>query len=296
LTNYALERRNAPNSYIGNLVAPRVYVDKDTAKYVVFGEENLEDLPGGGVRARSGPAERVFSSYSKDSYQTEEHSAVHPIDDRDMENADDPIVPEKRGTNLVTDKLLLNTEIAIATLAFNVTTFAGYTAALAGADRWDNAGSDPTVQVKIAKDSIHTYGVVDPDQISLILGYAVWSALQVNAYLIAAAKYTDPTVLTRQRVAALLGVKEIIVGSGIKKVAGTKSAIWGKYALFAYINPNADLEDVNPLKTFIKKSGDLRIKKYYDDDISSTMIEGKIDYDHKATAASSGYLFSTAVL
>ena len=302
LSNYAIERRNKPAMLIGSKVAPMVVVDRDSYYYPIFGNEFITKSTSQGVRGNSARAERVDFSYSVDKYTTQEHAYETFLDDRDLMTAQPELRVEYQKTNIITDKQLIGYDAYVASQAFNVTTFSGYTAALSSAGAtntaWDISTSDPRIQAQTAKASILQGGLVDPESISLVVGADVWlNGLQFNATLLKTFAYTNPYALSTEMVAKALGIKEILVGNGIvaDEQTGTKSKIWGKYAMFAYLSPEPSLEDVSTLKTFVLKDKDLRIDSYRDEPNKSTVYRSLWDYTVVAPAVSSGYLFSTVV-
>ena len=296
LDDFAIKRRNAPSMLISEKAAPMVPVDINLKNYPVWDDFSLIDTPSGGVRPPNGAAEEVSITYSLDYYNCQERAYQAKLDKRVEENAQPEFRIKQQYVNIITDKQLIRREIVTANLLQNVTSFAGYTAAVSAADRWNASTSDPRVQVLIAKKAIRDAGVVDPEQITLIVGSDAFLALQTNAALLKTLNYTDPYAPSADILAKVLGLKQILVGSGVKKLAaGVKSQIWGKFATFAFLNDSPELEDVSVAKTFILKEHDLRIEEWYNQDISSWVYRSKWDYDVKLTSVSSGYLFSTVV-
>ena len=304
LSNYAIERRNKPAMLIGSKVAPMVVVDRDSYYYPVFGNDFYTASSSSGIRANSGRAERVDFTFSTSKYQTQEHAYETFLDDRDLVNAQPELRVEYQKTNIVTDKQLVGYDAYVASQAFNTTTFSGYTAALSSAGatntQWNAAAStnDPRIQSQYAKSQILQGGLVDPESISLIVGADVWlNGLQTNSTLLKTFQYTNPYALSTEMIAKALGIKEVIVGTGIQanEQTGTVSKIWGNYALFAYLSPEPSLEDVSTLKTFVLKDKDLRIESYRDEPNKSTVYRSLWDYAVVAPAVSSGYLYSTVV-
>jgi hypothetical protein len=296
LDGFAIERRNQASMLIAEKIAPMVPVDINSKSYPIWGNEFLQLSANSGRRAPSAEAERVDVTFSTDTYSTQEVAFETALDVRDQANAQPELRVEKQKINLITDKQLLTREAACAVKLFNSTTFSGYYAALSGAtDKWSNASSNPITQVNIAKDSIRRNGVVDPENLHLFINNATWQALRANPAIVAITKYSTYQLLTTDVVAAALGLKGIHIGSGVKDVSGVKTDIWGNYALFGFLNDAPELEDVSMAKTFILKEKDMRIDSWYDQKLSSWFWRSKWDYDIKATAASSGYLFGTVI-
>ena len=295
LDNFAVERRNQPSMLIAEAIAPMVPVDINSKSYPIWGNEFLQLSTNGGRRAPGARAERVDMTYSLGVYSTAEVAFETGLDIREEQNAQPELRVQKNKINLITDKQLITREYNAATQLFNASTFSGYYAALSGTNKWSDPASNPITQVNIAKQSIRQNGVVDPENLHLFINNSTWETLRSNPAIVNITKYSTYNLLTTEVVAAALGLKGIHIGSGVIDTNGTKSDIWGNYALFGFINESPELEDVSMAKTFILKEKDMRIDSWYNQDLSSWFWRSKWDYDIRVTAASSGYLFGTVI-
>ena len=168
LTNYAQLRQNQLSMFVGMKIAPFVPVMKESDIYPIWGNESITIDGGGYKRAPSTKAQRVKLTLSEGTYTALERSVEIPLDWRELEFSDAVLDLKKQHTRIVQDKLMLNHEKDVADLLFNTTTFAGFTAALAGVAKWSDPASDPRDQVLIAANSIRKNGVVNPRDISLL--------------------------------------------------------------------------------------------------------------------------------
>lgn len=298
LSQYAIQRRNAPNMYIGKKVAPLVTVDLDDQKYLIFGAQYYTPSSSAGLRPASTRAERVDFTYSLDNYNCKEHAKEAFLDDWELQNAQSELNVERQKVNVATDTEMIDYEFYVANKAFNVTTFAGYTAALMGAQKWSNAASDPRIQAEIARVSILNGALVDPSKIKLFIGYQVWANLKLNPTILGTFKFTNPYALTTDMLAKALDISEVCVGYAqyADEQTGVVAGVWdADYALFAYVNDSAGIEDVSCMKTFVVKDKDLRIETYRDEPIKSNVYRAIWNYDTKVPCPSSGYLFSAVL-
>jgi len=142
--------------------------------------------------------------------------------------------------------IMIGREYALASALFNTSNFTNYTT-LTGADQFsDFVNSDPIGAARTARQTIRAAIGKKPNV--CIMGETVFSYLQDHPQI----KRTngvapDGTVpvrsLTEAEVAKALGVTKVIVGGAqyeTKKlgITSSRSDIWGKYMLFAYINPS----------------------------------------------------------
>jgi len=301
LDDFAIQRRNSADMMIADRVAPPVPVDINSKAYPIWDDGNSLVLPvGQGIRGNGSTAEEVAVKFSTGVYNTTEKAIQDKLDIRELENAQPELQVSKQYIQTITDKQMLLREYLTAQKMFSASNFSSYTSALNSYTQWDLSatnGNDPRIQVNIAKQSIRKNGVVDPDQISLVCGSDVYQSLLYNTLLLKSVNYTIPFFTNKEQLAQVLGVKEILVGTGVYQNAttGTKNSIWSGSALFMYLNQAATLMDVSCAKTFILREHDLRIENWYENNMSSWIYRAKWDYDIELTAVSSGYLFTSAV-
>ena len=135
----------------------------------------------------------------------------------------------------------INRERQAAALAFDATTtFSGKTTALAGADQWDNAASDPISVAQTARDTIIQASGEAPNM--AIMGYEVYKALRQNSLILEFCSRTSSRVgiLTNEDLARALDVETVFVGKAVANtsaegVTADNAYIWGKSVLFAHI-------------------------------------------------------------
>ena len=135
----------------------------------------------------------------------------------------------------------INRERQAAALAFDATTtFSCKTTALAGADQWDNAASDPISVAQTARDTIIQASGEAPNM--AIMGYEVYKALRQNSLILEFCSRTSSRVgiLTNEDLARALDVETVFVGKAVANTSAegltaTNAYIWGKSVLFAHI-------------------------------------------------------------
>ena len=130
----------------------------------------------------------------------------------------------------------INRERQAAAIAFSGTVFSGKTAALAGADRFDNAASDPISVAQTARDTIIKNSGEAPD--TAIIGYEVYKALRQHPLILEYCSRTSSRVglLTNEDLARALDVETLYVGKAVGNTAvegltATNAYIWGKSML-----------------------------------------------------------------
>src|SRR5262245_23021770 len=107
LTNIAIKYTQDQDVFIAGRVFPQVPVAKKSDFYLKFkkGYFMRDEMQ---VRPLGGRPRKTGFGIEKGHYNCEEWGLEHPIDDRERENADVPIEPDMRGTELLTEKALIH--------------------------------------------------------------------------------------------------------------------------------------------------------------------------------------------
>jgi hypothetical protein len=244
LTNISVGWSNL--ALIGERLFPTVRVRKQSDKYYTFGREawlpEAGDFRAPGTEANEIPGVAV----SLDTYYAQEHALQVAVTDEERENADSPLSPDRDGTELVTNKILLGREKAMKDLVTDATQYAtDMTVTLAGGQQWNSANyatSDPITVVKTGRRAMHANVFMEPNV--AVIPYQVMSELEDHPDIIERIKYSERSILTPEIISAVFGIPNIIVpGVGI---AGDASLVpgylWGKDVILAWVPPRAGLK------------------------------------------------------
>jgi len=303
LTNVAVKYSNDATRYIADKILPIVPVGKEDGIYYTFGKESFRLYDD--IRANGAPSGRVLSyTTGTYSYHCDTRSLHDVVTEQDRANADSVISPEITTTEGLVDQRLLRREYDIAAALFNTTTFAGYTAALSGTDLWDDyTNSDPIAKLRAAREAVR--GKIGRPANRLAIGSSVFNILAQHPDVLDRIKYSQLGILTPQLLAALLDVKEVLVGEGIyestnQKQTSTLSDIWGKFALMYYMSDEGNPNLKKPSLGYIPQwnlygGGQYMTKKWYSDELSGDIVEVTSSYDIIVACASAGYLYSTVI-
>jgi hypothetical protein len=183
---------------------------------------------------------------SLDTYYAQEHALQVAVTDEERENADSPLSPDRDGTELVTNKILLGREKAMKDLVTDATQYAtDMTVTLSGGAQWNSANyatSDPITNVKAGRRAMHANIFMEPNV--AVIPYQVMSELEDHPDIIERIKYSERSILTPEIIAAVFGVPNIIVpGVGFATDASlVPGYLWGKDVLLAWVPPRAGLK------------------------------------------------------
>jgi hypothetical protein len=184
---------------------------------------------------------------SPDTFYAQEHALQIPVTDEEREIVDNPLSPERDGTELVTSKLLMGREKTMYNFVSNVANFAtGHSITLSGTSQWsDYTNSDPISAVRTGVRTVHSKIFMEPN--TMILPYQVYSILQDHPKLTVRIQYAQKAILTPDLIAEIFGMDRVIVpgvgiASGNPGQTLTVSYLWGKDVLLAWVPPRAGLK------------------------------------------------------
>ena len=297
LSIYAQKFRNT--ELIGDLIVPRVNVNKQSDLYWVFGRENLV-LPPSTLRAAGSPARRIVQTVSATPFFVQDHALERFITDEERGNFD-PGDPEQWATEHLTDRILLQKENDIATFMTDAAVITqGVT--LDGTTGWDiPTTSFPIQDVQTGHDEIIL--AIGKKANTLILSQEVFSALRNHADLIGRIQNVKVGLLTMEDFAAIFDVERVLVGSAIKRTAaGVNSFVWGKHAVLAHIQMTPSMEDLTLAKSFVWGNAPGSTGGFITEIGRAQPISRKSDeisvhfyYEDRVVAAEAGYLITDAV-
>ena len=301
LTNISLQTKN--EGYLAEAVMPIIPVRLEASKYFTFGKERFDAPPA--LRAERAKYNRVEYALTTDTYSCEEYGLELPIDDRERQNAIEPLNVDVDSTEILTDMVLNDREQRVATVLrtagnytlSNTTDLAGLVTA------WlpTNGSSDPISDITITgrervRQNIGRY----PN--TLVIGATVFSNLKQHPLIIDRIKYngggTVPGKVTLAALAELFEVENVHVGLPLRRTSNQGQTdvladVWGSDALLAYINPRPALKQIS--LSYMFQSRPRQVFKYRDDTISSDVIRCSEVTDEKMVANGAGYLWKNVL-
>lgn len=248
LTAIAIGYKNRDVDLIADRVLPRVGKTGKKFTYTKYSAADAFTVPPTRVGRKSEPTVVDFGGTSTPA-ECEDFGLDDIIPNDEIEAFEampkpasgGPVSPQAKSTSLVTGLIQLDREVRVAGTVFSAATYpAGYKATLAGTSQWsDFANSNPVSVIMTALD----IPLNRPNK--LVLGQAVWTLLRQHPKIIQAIFGAANTsgMATRQQVADLLEVQEILVGAGWVNTArkGQPAAfqrVWGKHAAALFVSPD----------------------------------------------------------
>lgn len=231
-----------PEGLIADRVLPRTKVAKRNFTYTVFNRESLMKIPDTRIGRKSQANEVEFGS-SEVECHVDPYGLKTVVPTDDDRNAPATCRPSDTAVLSLTGLIHLGREKRVADTVFNAATYGSNTNALSGTGRWsDYANSSPIADLKAARDAC----VRKPNK--LVLGQSVWSALSTHPQIVQAIYgVTSQGIVSKEAVAQMLGVEEIIVGDSWhddapKGKGANRTYLWGKCAAFLHLSPTPTLK------------------------------------------------------
>lgn len=302
LTAVALSYRN--EAMIADMVLPRVPVALDSFKYYKFNRDDAFTVPDTKI-GRKSEANMVEFGGTEVTDSTVDWGLKDAVPMPDIRNAaNTPFDPMGQASLNLSRLVQLDREQRVAGIVFNAANFASANkATLSGTSQWsDYTNSNPLSAILTAFDAM----LMRPNKI--IFGQAVWTVLRQHPRIVEAVKGTGAGVnaqgmVSRQQVADLLELQEVLVGAGWvngakKGATASYTRCWGKFACAIYTEPVASSNTATTFGFTAESGGGLRVRDWFDDKIGTdgAQVVQLVDTVKEVLPANDlGYLWSAAV-
>jgi hypothetical protein len=227
-----------PQGMIADIVVPRITVGKQDFKWLVYPLDAFYNLPETRVGRRSKP-NQVTLDATEVTMSTIDHGLDGGVPQADIDNADERYDPLGNEVELIMSLVANRREVRAARLIHSAATYAvGLKATLSGSSQFSDPTSTPIATVSAALD----LPLLRPNQ--MVFNQEGWTAFRRHPEIIEAALGTGAKkgMATRQQVAELFEVDEVVVGSARANTANrgqaaTLTRTWGKHLALTYKSP-----------------------------------------------------------
>lgn len=302
LSNVSVAYRNA--AFVSEQVFPVVPVQKQSDVYFQFSKQHFLALPDT-VRPGDEANEIEIDLDARGSYRADGHAIQAAIPDELRANADAGADLDIEFTQKVTEKILLNQEVSLATIATTAASFpSANKTTLSGTSRWsDYINSNPITAIDAAKEAVQQSIGEFPNV--LLLPRTVYRWVRNHPQVLDRIKYTRDGARhlpTPQELADLFDVEQVIVPAPLQQSAPEGEAdslgyIWGNNALLFYRPTRPGIRTPAFGYTFIWTASGVsyQVKKFRIEGRDADYIKAKKYYAQQFVAASAGYLWVTPV-
>jgi len=292
LSQVALGYTNA--QLIGGQLFPTLPNMKRGGQIVSFGKEAFKIY--NTLRATRAKAVRAdWALLSPVILALEDHALEVPVDDSEIEEAIDPIVPESAATIIAQEAIAVEKEKKQADLAQTLGTYnSSNRVTLSGTAQWsDFVNSDPVNDVQVGREAIRAKIGRYPN--TLWLGPIVYTKLSQHPKLYQRFQYTLPGgIITPQLLAQVFNIDKVIVGQGVySDAAGNFTDLWGKHAGLAWVPPGAG-RYIPSFGYTPQLQGRPRVLRYREEPNLNVVYDEDV-YQVVVTAKDAGYFIQNAV-
>jgi hypothetical protein len=203
--------------FIAERVAPLIEVAEKSSRYPVFNRENYlkrRDIK----RAPGGRYNEFEFAFSDASYSCQEHGLEGVCDDSEVKKWASFFDYEVEVMNPLQHSILLEHEARVASLVFNDVTYT----VNAASGKWSAVATDIPGDINTRCLAITQQTGIPKQMMSLVVSALTFWRMNRNTAINDQVKYTfsanqgvRPFELTTQQMAAVLGIKEIIVGGSV---------------------------------------------------------------------------------
>lgn len=316
LTNVSLNYVQDQTMSIADRFFPVVPVAQQAG---IIWEWDLAYLLKNGMKPRAPNAETegIGNKLNQKTYSAIVEGLHQDIPDQRRANETSPIDSDKAATIQLTQQAWQRREITLKAKAFKTGLWTGFTdiTGVAGTPttnqikQWNDAASDPVANVTAQSTALKLSTGIRPNKIAM--GQQVWDALKTNASILDRLKFFgtpgNPTVVTMQAVAALFGLKEILVSDVVQATSAENAAtlttafVIGKEYVLLYVPDSPAIDTPSAGYTFAwtgylgATASGSRVKKFRMEPNGSDRIEIEQAYDQNPLAPSLGGYASAVV-
>ncbi len=323
LTNISIAFMQNPAGFVADRAFPTIPVVKQSDLYFAY---SRADFNRDTMQRRAASTESAGAGWRVDNtpnYFCIPWALHKDIDDGIRANADSPLDMDRDATLFLSQQALINREVSWAAKYFTTGLWTGAGVDVTGVAaspagntvlQWNDSNATPITDVKRFNDAIHLTSGYRANK--LVLGRQVWSKLSEHGSITDRVKYGAspgaPAIITKQAVAALMEIDEIMVMDAIKNTGNESSStvlnagesnsfIGGKSALLVYAAPAPSIMQPSGGYTFswtgYTGAGPLgqRISRFRIEQIRSDRVEIEQAYDMKQVSAEVGVFFTTII-
>jgi hypothetical protein len=249
LTSYS--QKYSHEAFIAEDVLPTAKVMKRSDVYFKYDKDQRFTVPNTilGPKSRAG---EIDLKVSTDNYSVEDHGLEEFVSQAEMDNADDPLDPQRDAVDLLMELLLLGHEKRVAELAFAAATYpTGNKVTLTGTNQWtDTTNAKPVTDIMTGLDA----AFLRPNVI--IFGADSWRTFRTHPQVLDAVKGATRNqgakggIASREDVASLFEVEKVIVGRSRHNAAkpgqsASYARLWADNCAMLHLRPTPSPRSVS---------------------------------------------------
>lgn len=282
------DAEKAAKKFVAMKAAPIYESPVSSAGYPIFDRESFKK-PADTKRQMSGAYNRITGTFGKGTFDTEEHGLEYPIDERRRLRYETLFDAEAAANEILRYQLLLAWELRVASMYANAG-FTNHNVTTA----WSTAATAvPLDDIQTGVETLEDKCGVNGEDISLIIPRADFREFLRTAQVVDKSKYTNPGVqpslLQATQVAAMLGIKEVLIAkssydSKEEGVAESMSQAWAAGVMYLVVlaEEGDSLETMSAARTALwtRRSPELPVVETYPQEtIDANIVRMRDDTD-----------------
>lgn len=309
LTSVSVAYMQDPANYVADKVFPIIPVQMQAGQYPLYDKGDfLRDEAR--RRAPGTAAARGGFNITWPAYRCEVDAFAKELDEQTRANYATMLAADKDCTAFATQKVMIRRERAWITAFFGAgiwgTDLTGVASAPSAGQfiQWDQATSDPQVDVDTAKAAQVKAGEPEPN--TMAIDYLTFLALRHNAKIRAAFQYVTADQIDEGKLKTYFGVKRLFVMRAAYETAlagGTQAfALMAPKGAFLCYTPDAPsllMPSAGYTMTWDGYTGagamGIRVKKYFDQIKSVDVFEVEQAYDQRLISAGCGVFLASPI-
>lgn len=287
------DAEKAATKFIGRRAAPIFNSPIYSTTYPVVKRENFVKRTEDG-RAPDGSYNRITGEWGTGTFTCQDHGIEYPIDDERRRRYSRYIDAESAATRMLHFQALLNHEYRVAALYSG----AGLTNHNVTTAWTTTATAVPLADLRAGIDALSDACGAAPGDISLIIPrtdfHEMLACTTVNAKILYTYPGMQPAELTAQQVAAMLGIKEVLVARGAidsteEGVAVSMGQLWTAAVMYLAVlaGENDPLDAPSATRTiqWTEDSPEFPvIESYRDEKVRGDVLRERVNTDEVLTA------------
>ncbi len=241
LSNFAV-KKGVGGGFVADELFPVVPVKKNSDEYYVYAQDEMDDDVETAVSERE-LANEIDWSTSTAEYLLVKHKLRHFVSDDVMANADKPLRPKMRATELLVRRLRMGVEKRVRDLVVDTTTITNATPAV----KWD-AGAAVVIEKNIddAKEAFAVAAGVEPNII--VIPPAVAKVMKRDSTVRELIKYTQSNLLVNGDLPPTVFNLRVVIPGALANSANAGltqnvARLWSDdKVILAYVEPNPGTE------------------------------------------------------
>ncbi len=287
------------NAFIAEELFPTVTVSKLKGKIPAFSKDAF--IVRSTERAVRANSNRIIpADFELINFATQEQDIETAIDYLEEEESPDYFRYEQRIAKNLGDILKLGKEKKAADLAQNTANYSAEMYDVLGPEEAFNnylSGANPVTIINDAMNSVRNRIARYPN--TIVMGVSVLNALLLHPFLTNIVQYSGFAKVTKDVLAKLLNVDNIIIGMGVHTDDGAAfKDIWGGNVVLAYVDksPKGKRNEFNPSWGYtFQREGMPEIDTYYENGGKIKVIRNTDNYGLVITGSDAAFLIKDAV-